>query len=34
VTTNPAGAGIQIKNSVRSNTIWISGVGDVQVSSP
>ncbi len=34
VTTNPVGVGLQIKNSVKSNTIWISGVGDVGTSSP
>ena len=34
VSTTPAGAGIQISNSVKSNTIWISGVGDVGTSSP
>jgi type II secretory pathway pseudopilin PulG len=34
VTTTPSGVGIQIKNSVKSNTIWISGVGNVGTSSP
>jgi hypothetical protein len=34
VTTSPAGVGVQIKNSVKANTIWISGVGDVGTSSP
>jgi Tfp pilus assembly protein FimT len=34
VTSSPASAGIQISNSVKSNTIWISGVGDVGTSSP
>lgn len=29
VTTSPVGVGLQIKNSVKSNTLWISGVGDV-----
>jgi hypothetical protein len=32
--TSPAGVGIQIKNTVKSNTMWISGVGDVGTSSP
>ena len=32
--TSPAGVGIQIKNSVKSNTMWISGVGDVGTTSP
>lgn len=34
VTSSPASAGIQIANTVKSNTIWISGVGDVGTSSP
>ncbi len=34
VTASPSGAGIQISNKVKSNTIWISGVGDVGTSSP
>jgi type II secretory pathway pseudopilin PulG len=34
VTVSPAGAGMQLKNPVKSNTIWVSGVGDVQTSNP
>jgi len=34
VTILPAGAGIQIKNAVKSNTIWVSGVGNVSTSNP
>lgn len=34
VTSTPTSAGIQISNSVKSNTIWMSGVGDVGTSSP
>jgi Tfp pilus assembly protein FimT len=32
--TSPAGVGLQIKNSVKSNTLWMSGVGNVGTSSP
>ncbi|MGO8791813.1 MAG: Tfp pilus assembly protein FimT/FimU [Terriglobia bacterium] len=34
VTTNPVAVGLQISNSVKSNTVWVSGVGDVGTSSP
>jgi prepilin-type N-terminal cleavage/methylation domain-containing protein len=34
VTSNPAGVGLQIKNVVKSNTMWVSGVGNVSTSSP
>ena len=33
-TASPAGTAMQIKNSVKSNTITVSGVGNVSVSSP
>jgi len=34
VTLSPAGVAMQIKNSVKTNTIWVSGVGNVTTSQP
>lgn len=34
VTVSPASAGMRVANTIQSNTIWISGVGDVETSSP